>query len=257
MKQLNNDDVYVSASGLDAFFYCPAKYAFSREWTPKFLPAALKNGSDAHAVLAGKMQPPPTTSGLEYARALKEMEVECGYTVEKREFTQMVELAPHLYLKRIIDAVGHRAIIGFDGNHTIYPVLIDYKTSARGMWPEFDNIVPQAMGFQAVAYLIPPTDPEDFWYAEWPDQIDFLVSNQARIHRIYSYSLLNHAEDLDNFMDAAKIMGGAILKGRFPKKRGSQCASLTSDWDCPYLHLCFEAKGWEECYDRRTHNEED
>lgn len=246
-KEIDNPNaVQVSASALDMFFSCPAKLKYATQYQRDPLPDILKDGVDAHALLARQEAVTASITAIGYFESL--WDLKCAYNIEiwKQEFTQMVNLGEDIYLKRIIDGIGE-----WQGR----PVLLDWKTCEKGEWPWFrrgrEKIVPKSLGFQAVAYLIPPEDYDE----DWPDTLLFIVSDAQGHGNVYAYNRSLEAEA--NFRDACRLFAHAVRNDLFPHYRGQACGQLGARWQCNYLECCYNLPGWETLYKPESHEGED
>ena len=159
-------EVQLSASALDYFFSCPGKLLMSSSYDPVEMSQPLVDGIHTHRLLAGESVPEASEAAVGYYESLFELAATYEIDVAAHEVEQVFQLEEGLWYKRIIDGVGT-----WQG----LPVLIDWKTSAKGPWPYFrgDNrrkIIPKSLTFQAVSYLIPPPDEEiqRLGLASWP-----------------------------------------------------------------------------------------
>jgi CRISPR/Cas system-associated exonuclease Cas4 (RecB family) len=231
---------YISASKLNSFFQCPAQYAYSRTYEPLTKDKFLEDGTAAHALLAGERPAKLTVRARAFYEQLQLLYKEGGYTPlwldendkPRVEMRQVVALGKKLKLVRVIDALAN-----VDGE----AVLIDYKTAVwpwrklrDGKVPAGVNPVPQSMGFQATAYLIPPDEPTPF---KWPTRIDFLVASERGGMSVHTYR--SSKDDVANLIDAANMVTDATV---FPKHRGSSCAF------CQFKDACFGTAGWQKMY---------
>lgn len=224
----------ISPSGLTAFFSCPARYRYQQEWKPLRLSAELQDGIDTHAALAGEKNPATLNErSAFFYRNLKAMAE--PYTVLQTEQRQVVEFHG-VRLVRVIDV---KARLGREG------IIVDYKTAKSNWTRGPDGGYPKGQGFQAAAYLIPPTDKRDLKpYRTWPTLIAFLVASQGGRHLTVSYRRV--PADSKNLAEAIDTVKGATV---FPKNRGFNCGY------CPFDALCYNVKGWEDKYQRRVKDE--
>lgn len=223
----------VSVSKANSFFICMRQYAYGRELEPLGKNAFLDDGTAAHQLLAGVAPDKLSVRARSFYEQLKLLYDSKGYkplwmeegkpAVERR---QEFMLTPNIRLVRVVDAF---AVV--DGEAT----LIDYKTAVYP-WREVEGsrAVPQSMGFQAAAYLIPPAEPLPF---EWPTRIDFLVASERGGMGIHTYRY--NAEDVENFIASAEIMRKAKT---FPKHRGGHCAF------CVFNQACYNLPNWQSLY---------
>lgn len=234
----------LSASAMGSFFSCPAKFLYGTQYTPLEEPIAIRDGVAAHAILAGEPVESPSARARGFAARARELYETAGYRPllidgkSIREIRQTVWLSKTTPFTRIIDHIA----INPEGK----VVIVDWKT---GTWPwYFEDVTPQAMTFQAVAYTMPPVAKED-WLGleEWPDQIDFFSLPEKGDSIVHSYSPTD--EDFDNMMMAVRMMQDAAKKGNFPKVRGYHCN--TGKTKCPFFDVCYNIPGWETKYDRR------
>ena len=202
----------------------------------------MADGTAAHALLAGQKPPKLSPRARSFYERLQFMYAEMDYTplwLDEEgkpvvELRQVVPLSKSIKLVRVIDAFAKTK----DGE----AVLIDYKTT---VWPwrllfeskSATNPVPQSMGFQATAYLIPPNEPTPF---AWPNRIDFLVASERGGLAVHTYR--QSPEDMANLLDAIQVVHKAKL---FPKHSGNGCAF------CSYKEACFGTPGWEALYEKK------
>jgi hypothetical protein len=218
---------HLSASGLDKFFSCQFQYHLSTIYKPRKVSPWLKQGIVVHSLLEG-IEPAsrPTAMEVSMANRLREAEADMGYVIEEREVYDSVIIAG-MELVRRIDAKG---------TCKDEAVIVDYKT-AGSIWKTLPGgIAPQAMGFQAAVYLVPPKG------ADWPKRIDFLVTDGAESRR-FTYRWNDY--DYDSLVRAMRQMKRAMTAKRFIKHRGWGCNS------CDWAARCFEMDGWEAQYIRR------
>jgi hypothetical protein len=239
------DAIQISQSALEAWFTCPAKLKYMSQYQRDPLPTALQDGIDAHALLSQQEAAAASVQAIGYFESL--WDLKCAYNIElyKQEFTQVLDLGEGIYFKRIIDGIGE-----WQGR----PVLIDWKTSGKGEWPWFrrgkEKVVPKSMSFQAVGYLIPPDDNDD-----WPDTILFLVSDAAGHGNVYAYS--RDLEREAEFMDACRLVAHSIRNDLFPHYRGQACGQLGASWACTYLEKCYALPGHEDLFKTEVHEGEE
>ena len=212
---------YVSVSGLGKFFTCPAMYDYSRKYVYTGpLSPALQMGINVHAALAGtKDEEELSTTEAVYLKKLRILEL--PYEIQGRELQQDVPLTVGIRLVRVVDALAR-----LEGE----PVLLDYKT-ARVPWFTISGHVPEAWGWQASAYLIPPEDVK-----EWPKQIHFLTAPLEGQPEVHAYSRI--LKDLDHVKQAALIVRSAVRYGWLPKRQGWLCKN------CDFADLCYDVPNW-------------
>jgi CRISPR/Cas system-associated exonuclease Cas4 (RecB family) len=157
------------------------------------------------------------------------------YTILSQEEEQTVPLIPGVDLIRIIDVMA----LDEEGE----PVIVDFKGSVRGWDPilgETGITSYKAQGFQTAAYLLPAAKkfmPKQ-WKA-WPTRIDYLVTDGTSGR---TFSCAYREQDIENLKQAARVVAGAK---EFPLHQGVHCRY------CPYMEMCYEAKGWKKLYKRR------
>lgn len=217
----------LSPSGLEAFFQCPARYQYAKAWAKVKLDPELKDGVDAHALMAGEDYHTvrPSTVALNFVAKLHELLTDGGYTRvpgwSERKLTWPGPRAG-LTLRGIVDDLAW-----VDGRL----VVIDYKT---GTWPWFelpDGTAPKAAGsFQGVVYTTPPAgfQPSQAVPA-WPEEIHYLTVSQRGPSKIYRYR--QDAAGCENLAQAVGQVGAAKV---FPKHRGSHCRY------CPFVSKCLD-----------------
>jgi CRISPR/Cas system-associated exonuclease Cas4 (RecB family) len=239
-------DFKTSASDLNTFYECPAKYDFSQRLTPKEVPSFFADGTAAHAILAGEQPYKISPRGRAFANRLKDLYKGMGYSpaVVTEDHKPMVEVRQEVSIggarfKRIIDAFA------FTKDKEL--VLIDYKTGSAP-YIELGGFAPQTMGFQAVAYLVPPRKADNPFKQDWPTRIDFLHAPERGESKVYPYRY--DAEDNKNLVQAVNLMKVAVMSTQFPKVRGYHCNN--SKVKCPFYEACFETPGWEKLYKKRT-----
>lgn len=226
------DKFYTSASALEAFFACPARYQFRKKWITKSFNKDLQDGLDAHSVMAGDIPAKMSRWAHNFTKDLRTLIDMGGYDILETEEKQFVEIVDGLIIVRIIDAIA----LDIDAGEL---VLIDYKT---GTWPwsqigeEPDRVCPKAYTFQATSYLIPPDDE-----AEWPTEIHFLVATQKGPPIVFKYHY--NQEDVSNLFEAI----GHVRDNRHLsiKHRGYTCRT------CEFAPLCFEIPNYEDLYERK------
>lgn len=250
----NKAAVQVSPSGLDSYFQCPARFKYSTICEPHGLNKVLQVGIEAHAILAGSLDPKTDEcefESIQYAETLRQLADENSIVVDQQEVTQMVRIDDNVYLKRIIDGIG---IWEYATGETI-PVLIDWKTSEKGDWPSFQAdkkhwIAPKSWGFQAVSYLVPPADDEleRLNLKSWPNTIVFIVGNTKGRGTLIPYSKGMDPEGEENFFDACRMFEWSVNNDIFPKYRGYACGILDSKFFCPFTKACYKIGRWKDEY---------
>ena len=229
-----------SPSRMSDFFSCPAKFKYHQDFkiVGEMEPVpALENGTAVHALLEGKIDGFTMNPEVDwYFKKINNLRHEEGYEIIGTETFQTVDVGDH-QLMRVIDAF---AFIGDE------PVLVDYKT-ASWKWDSFADRYPQAKGFQATAYLIPPDDPAPF--EEWPTRIDFLIAprwemvdNRRLTGTPEVVSYYQNDEDLQNLIDALDHIASTKV---FVKNRGYNCRT------CSMAGLCFDLPNMEGMYERK------
>ena len=222
--------IYLSPSSISSFFElkCPAAWKYSREW--QFLEEEairFKQGTDAHALMEGKIEPESIEDAtvLKYYDKLSEARRRLEIETIATELWQEFEIVKGVVFRRKIDLLarvkGHR-------------MVVDWKTSGGG-WKAFEGITPQVLGFQSIGYLIPPPDVED-----WPKQLMYVVATAWGPVKTFTYTY--NKEDHKNLLDAIQIIKQAHTAKRFPKVKGYTCGG------CDYRFVCYETDGWESRY---------
>lgn len=228
------DKFYISASALEAFFACPARYQFRKKWITKSFNKDLQDGLDAHSVMAGEIPAKMSRRALNFTKDLRTLIDREGYDIRETEEKQFVEVEGGIVIVRVIDAIA----MDIDAGEL---VLIDYKT---GTWPwsqigeEPDKICPKAYTFQATSYLIPPNDVPE---ASWPTEIHFLVATQKGPPVVFKYHF--NWDDHSNLREAIEhVRENSQLN---LKHRGYTCRT------CEFAPLCFEIPNYEDLYERK------
>ena len=218
---------YISPSRLSSFYTCPASYQYRMNWERKELPPAIRDGIAAHQMLSDEVPERMTSRARSFFEALSSMRREGGYEILASEVRQEIPLGDDIILVRVIDAIAKLNGV---------PILVDYKT-ATWPWKAIDGtgLYPKAMGFQAVAYLIPPPDPSPL--KRWPEKIDFLVAPEKGAEAVYSYEYFE--EDQDNLMQAIELVRSA---GVYPRNRSYGCNY------CSFMEMCYGLPRWEDLY---------
>ena len=238
----DNTQVQLSASALDYFFTCPGKLLMSSSYEPITMAQPLLDGIHTHRMLAGESVPEASEAAVGYYESLFDLSVTYGIEVYHKEVEQTFEIDDGLWYKRIIDGIG-----SWQG----LPVLIDWKTSAKGPWPYFRGadrrkIVPKGLTFQAVSYLIPPPDKEleRLGMQTWPEQILFLVSDAFGHGDMVAY---HRDPDMErNFYNACHLAAFAIQSNNLPFNFGNACGVPGAPWSCQFIEACYDVPGWEE-----------
>lgn len=217
-------DFITSASALDSFFTCAARYDFSRRWTPLEIGKDLQDGLDAHAILQGVKPEKPSLRAKQFAYGLRLLEAERHYTILSREQEDYVPLVKGIVLHRRMDAI---AVVGAG------QVAVDYKTT-RYVWSPLEgtDVVPKSMTFQAATYSLP--NPETRLR---PKRVDFLVVDERGGSRIFTYR--KRKQDIDNLIEAAQVVKSAKV---FPKHQGLSCHY------CSFAQMCYDTPGWKAKY---------
>jgi CRISPR/Cas system-associated exonuclease Cas4 (RecB family) len=227
------NEFYISPSGLNSFFTCQAQHAYGRVWKTKVMSQTLKDGNDAHMMMCGWSHQDigASAQAAVFAEGLRRLESEHQYTVLERERKQRFQIARGIDLVRIIDAIAVK-------NGEL--VLIDYKT---GNWPwtKVGDYVPKAMGWQSKAYLVPPP-PGLIALEEWATELHYLVVTKKGKPSVFKYKY--QKEDKKELVAAAR----QVKKMGTPLKHRS--------WICPkycdFNLMCFDVPGWERHYVRRA-----
>lgn len=237
---------YISASALGNYFTCPRKYKLSREWTPIKTTPDLKDGIDAHAMLAGGETKDSYTNRARYfydqLRHLSRL-----YEILETEKMDEVNLSQALNLTGRPIVV--RRIIDVKATQNSKPLILDYKT-ARWMWKVYpDNggrtIIPKALTFQSVLYLIPPTDKKNVRpFKRWPTEMRYLVADEQGVTRTFTYDQEEQdwEGDVRNLIEAINAVRSAAA---YPAVRGLSC-----DF-CQFMSACYQTAGWEAEYEKR------
>lgn len=238
-----SDKFRVSASALDKFFQCPAKYAFSRKLRPKDTKPWFVWGREAHQMMEGVELEDPEFISQRYYHKLKKLKEDRGYEIIDHEIEQVVDLTDEIELVRKIDALAVR-----NGEY----VLVDWKT-ASSEWLEIQmegyTIAPKGSGFQAAAYVWPAGDDAlaEYGLDHWPEQIDFVAAfrdgNKVKDGGVFPY--FRNQADEDNLIQAAEDLHSRARDGIIVKNRGFNCKY------CDFLSVCYQAPGWEKEYERR------
>lgn len=229
-------DFYFTASQLIAFYQCPAKYAFSRAMASRLPPSPwLRDGNDAHRIMAGKgqeVQKASRRASKLAQRAWRFMQKNYG-PIRGTEISQSLRVSSGFVLLRTLDALAE------DSKGS---VIIDYKFTGQ-QWDIIQelDLAPRAAGFQAKCYLISPDDITD-----WPTRIHFVVVDDDGIER-YEYS--THDGDFDEVLNAAKLMKHAWDNKLMPKNRGYLCHTY-----CDFRQPCFDEKDWRDDFDERDND---
>lgn len=242
----NPEAIQLSQSSLESYFQCPARLKLSSEWKRRdeYMAIALRDGIDAHALLAGEAVPDASPSAVGYYESLLDLQIANGIEVHTHERIQTIQLWEGVYYKRIIDGIGTWQGI---------PVVIDYKSSSKGPWMYFKSgrrkIIPKAHSFQAVSYLLPPHEEEldALGMDVWPDTFLFLVSDAMGHGEVVTYQRDPAMEE--NFYSACRQVADAIRAERFPNYYGGSCGILGTSWACSFLEMCYQVDGWENIYE--------
>lgn len=135
-------------------------------------------------------------------------------------------------------------------------VIIDFKTTGA-VWKSVGKITPQARGFQAISYLIPPPAKvlaklNQKWYPKveikkWPTRILYFVAGYRGDAVSFDYRF--DREDYQNFIDTVAIVAGIERGKKFPKNRGKHCIGTPDNKNgCPFFDACFKTAGWKKKY---------
>lgn len=240
---------YISASGLGAFYRCPALYYYRKHWEcQRKPPARIVDGLAVHQALAGDSPPRPGVLSPEqerlYKKLLRLISKQEYKKVVAKEIRQEVMLSPGVVLVRVIDAIW----LNSEGK----PVIVDYKTGLR-KWVALpagrsSSIPGEARGFQAAAYLVKPRDPAPL--KQWPDEIHFLVAaSEGTEGQVHVYK--RNDQDEENLRHATYLVREANLNGWFPQVRGHQCSY------CDFQEMCWEVPGWQRNYVQKEDQHEE
>lgn len=220
----------VAPTAIAKFFSCPHKFELSKKYRVKpELPVAkhLQTGIDVHKIMEGEDWRNFPEHVQEKAMSVRSWAVRNGLELEPYEELEHVNIpGTTLFLSRKIDAFGK-----MDGKKYI----IDYKALGRS-WESFGGHTPQAMGFQAISYLIPPTPS-----TTWPEDLIFITINKNNTVQPFYYTY--NEEDVKNLIQAIEIIRTAQA---FPKNRGYGCQSL-----CDFKAICYDLPNWQNLFDER------
>jgi hypothetical protein len=226
---------YVSPTTVSKFFDCPAAYEYGTKfWYNGPEDPNFAFGTWVHSMLETGDIPEPETEGMRLvepteitvARRIRNRVNMAGYEIIDGEILEGVDLGDDVIMRRKIDAYAL-----LNGK----PVLIDYKTS-KDKWFSLRGVVPQAIGIQAEAYLIPPTNPDNNPFQHlnlpWPEEIHFIVGKKNKSQDPSDVEIYGHRttpEGRRNLYSAIHIIKQTEV---YPKLLGYKCKS------CPWVYKC-------------------
>lgn len=224
-----------SASDLEAFFKCPASLGYSKQWTVLKVSQAIRDGLDAHAIMAGMEVKEPSSAAIKYAEKLKQAEATYRVVPIVRERKFVTPVGTDMELARRIDLI---AAIDKD------TVVIDYKTTGSiNSWRDSKGILPKALSFQTAAYLLPEPAGPNNPVKKWPTTMIYMIVNPYTEVKMFGHQV--EKSDIDNLKAAMLLVK---LAKKLPKVKGDHC------FDCWFFDVCYNKKGWEDKYKKRGDN---